>query len=166
MHKHCLLTALLFVAPSACLVLQPRITRIGGHPPQCAGPSDIKHPSGKHLRDLPIGHSDGNIFLAEGPSSQMISSLYQLDRKENLTSTLLSLNLLCPWLPRLLTWTNVAGLPALAFPPQDLTDLCTYPIKLALRLEVLILNMESPPVSSLSSHLMHHSGLLRTIWPS
>lgn len=81
-HKHCFLTALLFVAPSACLVSQPRTTRIGEHHPQCAGPSDIKHPSGKHLRDLPIGHCDGNIFLTEGPSSQMISSLYQLDRKK------------------------------------------------------------------------------------
>lgn len=116
MHKHCLLTALISVALSTCFLLPPRTTRIGEHHPQCAGPSNIKHQSGKHLRDLPMGHCDGGIFLTEAPSSQMISTLCQVDRKKNLTSALLSVNLLCPWLLRLLTWTTEASLPCPCFP--------------------------------------------------
>lgn len=112
-----------------------------------------------------MGQCDGGIFLTEGPSSQMISSLCQDDRKKksNQHTTVGQSTLsLASQTARL----HQRGRPA--FPPllsclRTFTDLCTSPSKLAFRLEALILNMGSPPVSSLSSHLSHPSGLLRTI---
>lgn len=144
MHKHCLLTALISVALSTCFLLPPRTTRIGEHHPQCAGPSNIKHQSGKHLRDLPMGHCDGGIFLTEAPSSQMISTLCQVDRKKksNQRTTVGKSALSLTSQTAHLDHRGQPSLPLLSH-LRTFTDLCTYPIKLALRLKVL--NMGSPP---------------------